>query len=226
MSDNLARSPASPAWRSTLALQPGPALPPAPEPIAERRFRITPEQAARPAHRTRPRMFYAIIACAGVAAIFVVKLLLSVAVSEGAHESSSLEVANKNLTRQVQTATENLDRVRSPQYLAANAEALGMVSNSHPVYLRLSDGAVLGQPQTADASAGGQGGAQSLVPNSLISGLPLVTQQPAAPAAEPTAGKTPAAAPTGEPAAATAATPAATPAASPEPTALPTPVTH
>ena len=32
----------------------------------------------------------------------------------------------------------------SPQNLAANAEGLGMVSNGNPVFLRLSDGAVLG----------------------------------------------------------------------------------
>ena len=43
--------------------------------------------------------------------------------------------------------------MQSPQYLAANAEALGMVPNANPVYLRLSDGAVLGQPTAAEPAA-------------------------------------------------------------------------
>ncbi|MBK5239069.1 MAG: hypothetical protein JJE28_08195, partial [Actinomycetales bacterium] len=62
----------------------------------------------------------------------------------------------------------------SPQNLAANAEALGMVNNNTPVYLRLSDGAVLGSPEAASAGAGVIGGG-TLVANSLLSNVPLVT---------------------------------------------------
>ena len=64
--------------------------------------------------------------------------------------------------------------MQSPQYLAANAEALGMVPNANPVYLRLSDGAVLGEPSAAD---GGARSTAPLVPNALIDGVPLVTEQ-------------------------------------------------
>jgi hypothetical protein len=55
-----------------------------------------------------------------------------------------------------------------------------MLSNNTPAYLRLSDGAVLGSPTSGDgfknlvASDGG-----SLVPNSLLAGVPLVTTAPA-----------------------------------------------
>ena len=214
MSDSLARAPYVPVWSSS-AIPAAAPEPPAPAPAP--RIRIAPAPSLRATRRTRPRMFYAVTACAGIAVIFIVKLLLSVAISEGAYETATLETANKNLTRAAQTATESLDRVRSPQYLAANAAALGMVSNTHPVYLRLSDGAVLGQPQRADGSGASSG---ALVPNSLVTGAPLVTQQPAPGAAPaPTA-----AGATDTAAAAAAATP--DPAAPPEPTALPTPVTH
>ena len=47
-----------------------------------------------------------------------------------------------------------------------------MVPNADPVYLRLSDGAVLGVPTAADGGAVASG---PLVPNSLIDGVPLVT---------------------------------------------------
>ena len=66
--------------------------------------------------------------------------------------------------------------MESPQYLAVNAEALGMVPNADPVYLRLSDGAVLGEPT---AAPGGAGHPRPLVPNALIDGVPLVTEQQA-----------------------------------------------
>ena len=51
-----------------------------------------------------------------------------------------------------------------------------MITNSNSAYLRLSDGAVLGAPSSA---SGSQAGAASLVPNSLLAGVPLVTQVPA-----------------------------------------------
>ena len=117
---------------------------------------------------------YAIIAVAGVAMIIVAQLLLSIAVTQGAYEVDALQIAQSKLARQEQQLREDLDRVQSPQYLAANAEALGMVPNADPVYLRLSDGAVLGQPSAADGAARATA---PLVPNALIDGVPLVTEQ-------------------------------------------------
>ena len=70
-----------------------------------------------------------------------------------------------------------LDPVTVEDAPGVDEEALGMVPNSAPVYLRLSDGAVLGQPT---AAAGGTAASAPLVPNSLIDGVPLVTEQEAA----------------------------------------------
>lgn len=141
-----------------------------------RRFTIV---ADRPS-RSRPAIVYALVAVAGVAAVVIAQLLLSVAVSQGAYEIDRLAVEHRELERTVQTATSELERVKSPQFLAANAEALGMVQNANPVYLRLSDSAVLGQPSAADVNDGVPAGSLGLVPNVLLTGVPLVTDHGAA----------------------------------------------
>lgn len=178
----------------------------------------------RSQRRARPRALYAITAVSALLVIVVSQLLLSIGVSQGAYQLSSLQVKQTELQRSYQAASEDLNRLTSPQNLAANANALGMVSNSSPAYLRLSDGAVLGAPLPASGAAGTvTGGQGNLVPNSLLSGVPLVVGQ--APAA--------AGAPAGA-AAAQAGSSAGTGASSTTPAkpsvplqgALPTPVTH
>ena len=134
--------------------------------------------ATRSQRKARPRVFYALASMGVVFGIIIAQLLLSVAVSSGAYEIASLQQANKELTRTHQTMNQDLDRLSSPQNLAANAEALGMVINSTPVYLRISDGAVLGAPIPAAANAGViAGSAAGAIPNSLLTGVSLVTQK-------------------------------------------------
>jgi hypothetical protein len=118
--------------------------------------------------------------------------------------------------------SEDLNRVSSPQNLAANANALGMVSNSNPAYLRLSDGAVLGAPVPANGAAGTvTGGQGNLVPNSLLAGVPLVTQ-----AQQQAQQKTAATGQAGNSASTGAATASTSSPTVPLQGALPTPVTH
>lgn len=134
--------------------------------------------ATRGQRKARPRTLYAMIAIGTLLTIIVAQLLLSIVVSQGAYQIESLQGEQTGLQRSYQSGTEDLSRISSPQSLAANATALGMVSNPNLVYLRLSDGAVLGSPAPAPASGitatGATGG---LVPNSLLAGVPLVTQQ-------------------------------------------------
>lgn len=125
--------------------------------------------------RARPKAFYPLVTMSVIFGIIVAQLLLSVAVSSGAYEIAELSQANKELSRTHQTMTQDIDRLASPQNLASNAVALGMVNNATPVYLRLSDGAVLGSPVPAQPSSG-VGVNSSGVPNSLLSGVVLVTQ--------------------------------------------------
>lgn len=186
---------------------PAPRRTPAPKP--ERPLRPAPE----PGRRAKPRLAYAVIALGGVAVIVVAQLLLSIAVAQGAYEIDAYQVQQAELAREHQKLSEDLDRVESPQYLASNAEALGMVPNADPVYLRLSDGAVLGQPTPA---TGGVAASAPLVPNALIDGVPLVTEQQQE--------QTPNGGASGEaPATAADAPPVAPP---PPAEGLPTPATH
>ncbi len=152
---------------------------------------------SRSQKRARPKAVYALVTVAGLFAILIAQLLLSIVVSDGAYQISSLQQQQKELTRDQQSLMEQLHVFESPQHLAANAEQLGMVANTNTAYLRLSDGAILGSPAPAgagDAIASGAGGAP-LVPNELLSGVKLTpvaavgATTPAAGAPAPAAGE-------------------------------------
>lgn len=195
----------------------------------------------RTQRRARPRTVYAIIAVGVLFGVVVAQLLMSIAVSQGAYQLNTLQDKQTELQRSYQAASEDLNRLSSPQNLAANANALGMVTNSNPVYLRLSDGAVLGAPIPANGAAGTvTGGQGNLVPNSLLAGVPLAAAKPPAANATATplggaaagqgAGQVAGATPTGAEAGNSGGTSAPDTAATPPPVpldgALPTPVTH
>lgn len=130
------------------------------------------EALPRAERRARPKLFYAAIAVTTVMVVVVAQLLLSIGVSQGAYRIESLQAEKAQLSRSYQQASEKAQTLSSPQNLAANAAALGMVDNSTPVYLRLSDSAVIGSPAPASASAGSTG---QLVGNALTQNIPLVT---------------------------------------------------
>jgi hypothetical protein len=199
------------------------ALPAHTAPAPRRSEPATPQRRLRPApepgpRRAKPRLAYAVIALGGVAVIVVAQLLLSIAVAQGAYEIDAYQLQQAELAREEQVLAEDLDRVESPQYLAMNAEALGMVPNADPVYLRLSDGAVLGQPTPA---SGGGAASGPLVPNALLDGVPPVTAGQSGQTPNGGAGQDAA-----NPGDAHAAAPVAPPAAPPARDGLPTPATH
>ena len=183
----------------------------------ERHLRALP----RPAARRRPRIVYALVATLGALAIGVAQMGLSIAMTEGGYAEKTLQAEQRALVLKKQEATDALNGLTSPQFIASNAAALGMVTGQAPSYLRLSDGAILGSAGAASASTSVDAGSRGSVQNSLVAGVPLVTDPqatmtgPVAP--EPTASTDPAASPT------EAAAPALPPALS---TGLPTPSTH
>ncbi|MCU1507137.1 MAG: hypothetical protein QOG18_1811 [Microbacteriaceae bacterium] len=124
----------------------------------------------RQQRRARPRAVYALVTVAGLFLILMAQLLLSIWLSDGAYRIAALQTTQTNLTRDQQTLSEQLNVLRSPQSLSARAQALGMVmSNAPAVYLRLSDGAIIGQPTQATAgNATSVSTGTSLIPNSLI----------------------------------------------------------
>lgn len=133
----------------------------------QRRIEIVSTRSQRMA---KPRPFYALVAISGLFVIFMVQLLLSIVVSDGAYQISSLQNQQADLVRSEQSLGEKVDLLASTQSLATKAESLGMVlSGSAPAFLDLADGSVVGESSDTGASATGVLNATgSLVPNSLL----------------------------------------------------------
>jgi len=132
--------------------------------------------ATRRQRRARPRAAYAIATVAGVFAILLTQLLLSIVLSEGAYRITALEAQRIELDRSTQVLTERLNVSGSAQNVATNAESLGMVvSTVSPAFLLLSDGSVQGTPIPAGAGSGVLDGRGDLVGNVLLADVPLVT---------------------------------------------------
>ncbi|MBP2435999.1 hypothetical protein [Microbacterium amylolyticum] len=130
-----------------------------------------------PQKQRKPRLGYALIAVAGAALIAVAQLGLSIMTAQGSYELATLESEQRQLTLDQQQLSDDIAGLGSPQYLAANASALGMVIDSSPSYLRLSDAQVLGagtpsgDRSTVNVHAGNAAG------NALIDSRPLATDQ-------------------------------------------------
>lgn len=131
----------------------------------------------RSQRRARPRLVYSLVIIAGLFAVLMSQLLLSIALADGAYQISALQSEQKELARDRDALTEELNVLNSPQNLAASAEALGMVSNTSAVYLNLATGSVLGEPSAARAGAGSVVGPNGslLIANSLLASVPADT---------------------------------------------------
>jgi len=142
-----------------------------PQDAPARRLRAV-EESAR---RRRPRRAYGIIALAGAVLIGGTQMGLSVLTTQGSYELSTLTTQQRELTWKKQILYDDVAGLSSPQYLAANAAALGMIINESPSYLRLSDGAILGSGLAALGGSSIDAIGRAAVPNALITDTPLVT---------------------------------------------------
>ncbi|MET0673501.1 MAG: hypothetical protein ABWY37_08425 [Microbacterium pygmaeum] len=136
-----------------------------------RRLRVVEE----PARRRRPRLMYGIVALLGALLIGAAQMALSIVTTQGSYELSTLTQQQRELSWQKQILYDEVAGLSSPQYLAANASALGMVIEESPSYLRLSDGALLGPGSAAAGASSIDAIGRSTVPNALITDTPLVT---------------------------------------------------
>lgn len=185
-----------------------PAVVPSRAPRPDRQHRpelveVTPTAAQR---RARPRIGYAVVAVAALGILLLAQLGISMVLSQGAYTLNSLSTEQTNLSRKQQSLSEELRVLDSPQNLARNAQALGMIANSTPVYLDPKTGRVYGTPTPAkpdEATAS----TENQVPNSLLNDVPLATQPGATSTSKETAN-------TGDPAAGSAAAGTSAPAAS------------
>lgn len=140
------------------------------EEIPQRRLHVVDAPARR-----RPRLAYGITAVAGAIAIALAQMTLSILTTQGGYEVAALQQEQRELTYQKQILADEVAGLSSPQFLAANAAALGMVTGDVPSYLRLSDGAIVGTGQAASATSAVDAIGRGSVQNSLIADTPLVT---------------------------------------------------
>jgi cell division protein FtsB len=72
-------------------------------------------------------------------------LLFNTSMQQASFAATALEEQANTLTAREQTLQMELEVLRDPQRVAEHAQNLGMVPAANPVFLRLSDGRVLGQ---------------------------------------------------------------------------------
>ncbi|WP_127475471.1 hypothetical protein [Microbacterium sulfonylureivorans] len=128
-----------------------------------------------PVRRRRPKLMYGVVAVLGAFLIAGAQMALSIMTTQSSYELSALAQQQRDLTYQKQILYDDVAGLSSPQYLAANAAALGMVIDESPSYLRLSDGALLGAGEVSYGSSSVDAIGRGAVPNALIADTPLVT---------------------------------------------------
>jgi hypothetical protein len=98
-----------------------------------------------------PRAPFIIMVIALIGTGLVGLLLLNTSMQRGAFEIASLQQATAQLQKQQAGLEQRASRLQAPASVTAKATALGMVPDANPVFLRLSDGKVLGKPVPATA---------------------------------------------------------------------------
>jgi cell division protein FtsB len=122
---------------------------PAPAPKAEPRLRVVYGAPFRP-----PRMPFVIFVVSLLAAGLVGLLLLNTELQRGTFQVTKLNAQADGLRDQQEQLERQVRTLESPQNLADRALRMGMVPNPNPVFLRLSDGQVLGVPAVGKAGTG------------------------------------------------------------------------
>ena len=80
----------------------------------------------------------------------VLLLVLNTSLAQGAFEIGALSQEQRELAVTEQRLLQDVAVAEAPESLQREARRLGMVASVSPVFLRLSDGRVLGRPQPAE----------------------------------------------------------------------------
>jgi hypothetical protein len=115
--------------------------------------------------RTRASSPVVLILVLGFVGISLLHLLLTIATSQSVYELADLKREKRELDTTSQILAEQVLSLSSNQNLYTTASRLGMVVNTNPVFLRLNDQAILGQPRPA---AGTSVQSSNLVANSVM----------------------------------------------------------
>ncbi|MDR9396351.1 hypothetical protein [Pontimonas sp.] len=106
-----------------------------------------------PAPASPPKLRYVLGTLAGIFAVLMGQLGLSIALGSGAYEIRDLERQLAERNRDLSIVSEEIGAMQDPQTLAQLAVTLGMVDSADPAYLRLSDSQVLGSGGAARAGS-------------------------------------------------------------------------
>jgi Na+-transporting NADH:ubiquinone oxidoreductase subunit NqrC len=85
----------------------------------------------------------------GFVVVSILHLLLTILTSQSVYELADLKREKRELDTTSQILSEEVSSLASNQNLLNSASRLGMVPNTNPVFLRLTDQAVLGEPLPA-----------------------------------------------------------------------------
>jgi hypothetical protein len=185
--------------------------------------RVTPAPATKAGPKLRvvygapfrpPRMPFVIFVVSLLAAGLVGLLLLNTELQRGTFQVTSLNEQAGQLRDQQEQLERQVRTLESPQNLADRALKMGMVPNPNPVFLRLSDGQVLGVPAEGKSGTGtamfGPGTPTGTKPSTPVKPPVKPTTKPPAGATKPPAGTTKPPAGTTKPPAGTTKPPAGT----------------
>jgi len=114
-----------------------------------------------------PRLRIGITVVIGIVSIVLTQLVLSIFTDQGAYDMANLKAQRHELTTSSDILSAQVDSLASNQNLANSAQSLGMIPNSSPVFLRLSDGTLIGKPKAAYFDAQHQV-SRNLVPNAAM----------------------------------------------------------
>ncbi|GGB97089.1 hypothetical protein [Cellulomonas carbonis] len=117
---------------------------PAPQPAPRPRLRVV----APPAH-ARTRTPFVVLCMGLLGAALLGTLLLNTSMAQGEYDRFALQRDLAQSAQEQQRLLTELEHVSSPAQIADAAQRLGMVPSTGGGYLRLSDGAVLGNPTPA-----------------------------------------------------------------------------
>jgi hypothetical protein len=113
-----------------------------------------------------PKLFIVSALIIGFLAIALANLLMTVATSTGVYQVANLKATKQKLALDTQILGQQVTSLSSNQNLSNAAAVLGMVSNSTPVFLNVSQQKVFGTPSAATATNLRFG--KNLVPNAAM----------------------------------------------------------
>lgn len=120
-----------------------------------------------PSAALTPKAKLGVIALTGILSIIAAQLFLSIFIGQGAYEMSKLKFERADVTTQSDILSAEVDSLASNQNLANAAQSLGMIPNSSPVFLKLSDESIIGKPKAASFDPSHQV-SRNLVPNAAM----------------------------------------------------------